>query len=610
MSNLQRGARVGAATIVVGFSLAWPQAAGVASADKPDQDSPSVSAGPTKSGSSSARAPRSNAARPSDKAQATAAKGRAAATSAASAHSSAAARLGPTAKQTRRLATESAIADAVPAALANTPPDPASTAGTTTASAAVATVAVTTTPKVAASNTAAAVPSPTNKLGTLTVPRANDVVSTITNLFSGLVGSIQSFVEGVGLLVRRFLFNQAPTVLAVQTSGQTTGQSTVGVWSTITGSLNAVDPEDDTITYSVVQPDHGTVTIDSNGNYTYVPTTGPGGFTGTDTFTVTATDTGLHINLLNLGRAPSTQAIVSVTQTTGDPRVGYTFVFGDGGRYWSSEARAALETTANDLSSYFIVSNAVIITYSVTGQRTLVGSTLASAGSDLVSTLPGFYDTVVQRKILTGGVEDANGSAADGEIDWNFGYSWALGNSVASNQYDFQSTAMHELLHSYGFLSVVDSAGNNTGKNWTTYDSFVVAKTSNGTVAPIDHTTYAWNTDYNTNLTGGANGLYFGGMNAKAAYGGNPVPLYTPKPWEPGSSMSHLDDFTFTGLNAKLMNAVSDTGLGIRTLSGVEIGILRDLGYNVANTPQTLAIFIIGFTFIRRRKRNAEFAAA
>ncbi len=403
MSILHSGARVGAATFVVGISLAWPQAAGIASADKPDQDSPSVSAGPATSGTSSARAHRSNASRQSDNAPATAAtRGRTAAAAATSARSTAAARPAPTANQSRRViagrATESAIADAVLAAIGNTPPDPASTAGTTTASATVATVAVTTTPKVAASTTSAAAPSTTSKLGSLTVPRANDVVSVITDFFSGLVGSVQSLIEGAGLLVSRLLFNQAPTVLPVQTSGQTTGQT----WSTITGTVNAVDPEDDTITYSVVQPDHGTVTIDSHGNYTYVPKTGPDGFTGADTFNVTATDTGLHINLLNLGRAPSTQTIVSVTQTTGAPRVGYTFVFGKGARYWSSEARAALETAANDLSSYFIVSNAVIITYSVTGQRTLIGSTLASAGSDLVSTLPGFYDTVVQQKILTG----------------------------------------------------------------------------------------------------------------------------------------------------------------------------------------------------------------
>ena len=66
---------------------------------------------------------------------------------------------------------------------------------------------------------------------------------------------------------------------------------------------------------------------------------------------------------------------------------------------------------------------------------------------------------------------------------------------------------------------------------------------------------------------------------------------------------------TFTGASAQLMNAVSDTGLGIRTLSGIEIGILKDLGYNVANTPQTLAIFVIGFAFLRRRKRSDELAA-
>ncbi len=177
---------------------------------------------------------------------------------------------------------------------------------------------------------------------------------------------------------------------------------------------------------------------------------------------------------------------------------------------------------------------------------------------------------------------------------------------MASNQYDFQSTAMHELLHTFGFLSVVDSAGKNTGTNWTTFDKFVV--TSDGTTAPIDHTTYSWITTYNTNLTGGAGGLYFGGPKAELAYGG-PVPLYTPKPWESGSSMSHLDDSTFTGADAQLMNAVTDTGVGIRILSPIEVAILEDLGYNVANPPQTLAIFIIGFAFIRRRRRSDEHCA-
>ncbi len=594
MSILQHGARVGAATVVVGFSLAWPQAAGVASADKPDQDSASVSAGPAKSGTAT-RPPGSNAARPSNSApSAGATRSRTAATAAAAAQPTAVTRSAPATNQAlprpvgRTI--ESAFADAVLSAIGGTRPDAASTAGTTTSSAAVTTLAVTTTPKVAASTSTKAVPATASNIATLTVPSAKDVVSSITNFFSGLVSSFQSLVEGAGLLVRRFLFNQPPTLEPVQTTGQTVG--------VISGSLNAVDPEGDKIVYTYTQPAHGQVSIDSNGNYTYTPNAG---FTGSDSFTVSAKDTGLHINLLDLSRPATTDATVTVSQTGGTPRVGFTFVFGSGGRFWSSAARAALETTAADLSSYFVVSSPVVITYSVTGQRTFSGTTLASAGSDLVSTDTGFYDTVVQEKILTG--VDANGTAPDGQINWNFGYSWALGDSVASNQYDFQSTAMHELLHSFGFLSVVDSAGNNTGTNWTTFDKFVV--TSNGT-APINHTTYSWNTAYNTNLTGGAGGLYFGGANAEAAYGGKPVPLYTPKPWESGSSMSHLDDATFTGANAQLMNAVTDTGLGIRVLQPIEIGILEDLGYDMADPPQTLAIFIIGFAFIRRRKRADE----
>ena len=60
-----------------------------------------------------------------------------------------------------------------------------------------------------------------------------------------------------------------------------------------------------------------------------------------------------------------------------------------------------------------------------------------------------------------------------------------------------------------------------------------------------------FNTAYNPNLTGGDAGLYFGGANAVAANSGNPVPLYTPNPWESGSSMSHLDDDTFTGVDGE-----------------------------------------------------------
>ena len=69
------------------------------------------------------------------------------------------------------------------------------------------------------------------------------------------------------------------------------------------------------------------------------------------------------------------------------------------------------------------------------------------------------------------------------------------------------------------------------------------------------------------------------------AYGG-PVPLYTPDPWEEGSSTNHLDDNVFTGPNAQLMNAKAGKGPGIRTLCDIEVGILRDLGYFAVLLPE------------------------
>lgn len=409
--------------------------------------------------------------------------------------------------------------------------------------------------------------------------------SAVTDIFSGILGSIQGFFEGALLLVRRAFFNQAPTVDPVQLTGQSEGL--------ITGTIGAVDPEGEGISYSLVQaPLYGTVAIASDGTYTYTP---GDGFDGVDAFTVAAADDGLfHFNLLNPLRGPSTQAVVSVTQGESGARVNFNFIYGTGSQYWSQSARSALQTTAILLSSYFVVDAPVTVTYDVTGEYSPLTSTLATAGSDLVSTDPGFYQTVVQNKILNG--VDSNGAAADGVITWNFGNAWAFGNSVSNSQYDFQSTAMHELLHTLGFLSNVDSAGSNSGDNWTQFDSFVV--TSNGTNAIGND--YKWKTAFNSNLTGSNGGLYFGGPNAVAAYGGL-VPLYTPNPWQSGSSMSHLDDSTFTGNDEQLMNAISDTGLGVRELSEVELGILQDLGYTIA--PHSISAFLFfGLLLIRRRK--------
>ena len=277
------------------------------------------------------------------------------------------------------------------------------------------------------------------------------------------------------------------------------------------------------------------------------------------------------------------------------PTLAFDFIYGTGAQHWSSAARNALEAAAESLSSYFVVTSPVTLTYNVSGENSPFSSTLAWASSALSGTGSGFSNTVVQEKIQSG--VDANGAAADGKINFNFGRSWGLGNSVGFFQYDFQATAIHELLHTFGLISNVDSAGSNTARDWTAYDSFLV---NSGNVNVIG-SDFRWNSAYDANLAGGNGGLYFGGANAVAEYGGL-VPLYTPNPWKSGSSVTHLDDSTFSGANTLLMNAISSTGQGVRTLSPLELSIFEDLGYMVTSPQQTSAALFITILLVRRRR--------
>ena len=422
----------------------------------------------------------------------------------------------------------------------------------------------------------------------MSVP-AGAAASSFAGVLGDLLGPIQALFEGAALLVRRSLFNEAPLLNPVQLTGQSEGP--------ITGSLGAVDPEDDPLSFTVTgAPRYGTVAIAGDGRYTYTP--GPS-FAGADSFSVTAVDTGFHINLLDLFRPAGTSATVSVARGAVAPVLRFQFIYGSGSQYWSPQARAALESAATQLTSYFVVSAPVTITYQVTGEYSPLSATLAEAGSGFASAGTGFLQTVVQSKIQTG--VDANGSAPDGSIGWNFGPSWGLGTPVSGGQYDFQSIAMHELLHTLGFLSYVKAPGSNTGQTWTAYDSYLVNSAGQALIGPDE----IWNSAYNANLTGGNGGIYFGGPNAVAANNGL-VPLYTPSSWVSGSSVSHLSDYVFTGSRDMLMNAVISRGPAPRALSPVELGILRDLGYTVVPAPGVAAVMFVGVFFIRRPRKPTQ----
>lgn len=160
---------------------------------------------------------------------------------------------------------------------------------------------------------AAAVANPLSVLNDAVV-RAFDSLS---NLLSGLpAGPLNDWLQGTLLLVRRNLFNQAPTASYTQLGQLGTGQ--------LIGQIAAWDPEGDDVVYRVVEdPTFGTVSIDSDGTYMYTPGQN---FDGPDHFTVAVDNPGARVNLLDLRGGPTLLNVAvdgSITTPVGATQ-GYT----------------------------------------------------------------------------------------------------------------------------------------------------------------------------------------------------------------------------------------------------------------------------------------------
>ena len=252
--------------------------------------------------------------------------------------------------------------------------------------------------------------------------------------------------------------------------------------------------------------------------------------------------------------------------------------------------RASLEQTGTLLSNIF-PSYTATITMDVDGSNT-EDSTLAAAGSNYNSATAstcaaGYNRGDVGTKIL-GGVDPAPGMA-DGTVTVNFqDVMWDLDDSVDGALFDFKSTMLHELLHAAGFSASIMPNGTDgctqaapTAGGWNPFDQHLGNTTKNFINASFVIDTAAWNAA----VTGGAGnaGVLWRGSNGVAANAGNPIPIFSPNPYQEGSSISHMDDDFYTA-TALLMEAATGAGPGVRTLAAIELGIMQDIGF-IQTTP-------------------------
>ncbi len=266
------------------------------------------------------------------------------------------------------------------------------------------------------------------------------------------------------------------------------------------------------------------------------------------------------------------------------------------------EYKAGLIDAGQTMGAFF--AHTATVTMRVTSMNDPNSSTLASAGSEVIDPAggsAGFFPTVAQAKVISNGATDLNGAAADGEVNVNLGASYEYNPNVpiAADRLDFKSTIIHELTHAFGFSSNFSQNPDTTNPGfYSIFDSFLTTASGAPLISP---TTFIFKAGKVSTLTGGNNDLqttpgpggeFFNGQNARAAFGA-PVPIFSPNPYQEGSSGSHVDDNT-TATKPFLMAAATESGpkmmglTGERAYSATENGMMTDLGFTLAASHASL----------------------
>lgn len=234
-------------------------------------------------------------------------------------------------------------------------------------------------------------------------------------------------------------------------------------------------------------------------------------------------------------------------------------------------------------------------------------NTLGSAGPTLIVQVnDGEADTwysIAQGSAISGRdiVQETQGTENKVEYDivvnMNSSFnSWYFGTdaNTSSGRIDFVTVVLHELGHGIGFTGSVSADevaetaewGFGDGPDPIIYDRFV--EEGNGTQI-INSMVYPNPSSqlYNA-VTGQNGGLFFIGDEAGAVYGGLPVPLFAPEPWDPGSSYSHLDQQTFSNTENALMRPQIGNASAVHSPGPVMCGILADKGWPLGGACQAL----------------------
>jgi hypothetical protein len=251
---------------------------------------------------------------------------------------------------------------------------------------------------------------------------------------------------------------------------------------------------------------------------------------------------------------------------------------------FTAEAKTAFEYAVkilesmlpSDLKMTVKASWTKISTAGVLGNSSITGFAVGW-GIDALNPMV-YYPVTVAEKIAGKSLnEDYD---ADVELMLNNTAKWYLGTdgNTPATKYDLVTVILHELCHGLGFFDSM-SADNSLGSYGIgtipiIYDTFI----ENLTEKRLTDTTYfkRYSLSLYQALVDGQ--LYFSGPLTRRYLSGSRARLYSPSEWDPGSSVSHLDEIRTQQADG-LMTPYIDFGEAIHDPGKLTMSILGDLGW-------------------------------
>lgn len=305
---------------------------------------------------------------------------------------------------------------------------------------------------------------------------------------------------------------------------------------------------------------------------------------------VDAARVGRHVSRAMLAQSPRVKVQATSTGATfeiiySDP-AGTGFNDGEDGK----ERRAALEAATAAWSA--VIQGTVTIKIDATmkpaepNEDGSENSLLASAGAVDYQDMDGkSVPYALAWQLLNRRAK--NDGTADIQVDVNEDVDWdlALDGEAEDGKASFVYTLIHEIGHGLGFIDSYDPETGQfmNGKPFP-YDQFL--NRGSGARNPVlSHAAAELKRDVTSN------DLFFNGANAVEASRRSikPLPmikLYAPDPYEPGSSIAHVDQDTYADFKTGLM-CPRDFGSGTDKIDILTLSIMQDLGYRLVANATT-----------------------